>query len=720
MAVELATAYVSLVPSATGIKGKIEKELDLDAAATTAGKSAGQSMAKSLITAATASAVGVAIGSFLRGAFDEASEAQKVGAQTTAVLKSTGEAAGVSAGQIGDLASALSEKAGIDDEVIQSGENVLLTFTNVRNEAGKGNDVFNRATKLALDMSVALGTDLKGANIQLGKALNDPIKGVTALQRAGVSFTEQQKEQIRTLVESGDVLGAQKVILAEVSKEFAGSAEAQATGADKAKVAVGNFKEAVGTALLPVLETGADLLTKVADAFSSLPGPLQDVITYGALAGGALAAVGKAAGLLKDAKGVVSPLVDALKGAGDETGSLKVTTLGWIGVAGLAAGAAYGLSTALRNNADAVDLNAKAFQHATDHELDRFVQKVLDVGDKIGGTGPGKLRDAFKQLLDADPAQAQRFIDALDRAGIKTGWYRDQLDKVTEGQAQSEAASRRHAQAVEDAGGAYDGTNTKIQEQIDLLDKRTQKMDAANNADLRVQTAQLDLTDALDEQYNAFLQAAAAGGQNQQANEDLARATIASKQAILEDAQAVREQVSAHFGGVAGSQAYRDELVRLAGTMAPGSELRNYIEGLIADLDNTAIPRTAKVDADVSAAEAKIADLLALLGTVADTGPFNILAGQGVFDPTARASGGPVGAGTYLVGERGNGAELLTLAPGSHGFVTNAQQTEAALSGGRGTFGDVHITYAGPITDEARSTRRIMHDLRDAAALAAV
>ena len=31
----------------------------------------------------------------------------------------------------------------------------------------------------------------------LGKALNDPVKGITALGRAGVTFTDEQKKQIK-------------------------------------------------------------------------------------------------------------------------------------------------------------------------------------------------------------------------------------------------------------------------------------------------------------------------------------------------------------------------------------------------------------------------------------------------------------------------------------------------------------------------------------------
>src|SRR3954470_20573193 len=67
-----------------------------------------------------------AVGNFFRGAISEATEAAKVMGQTAAVLKSTGGAAGVSAKDVGNLADKLSKLAGVDDEVIQQGENVLL------------------------------------------------------------------------------------------------------------------------------------------------------------------------------------------------------------------------------------------------------------------------------------------------------------------------------------------------------------------------------------------------------------------------------------------------------------------------------------------------------------------------------------------------------------------------------------------------------------------
>jgi len=168
------------------------------------------------------------LGVALKSGIDSLNELQSVEAQTAAVIKSTGAAAGVTADQIRQQASALEDLTTIDDKTIQRGQNLLLTFTNIKNQVGAGNDIFNQATLATLNLSTALGGDVKGAAIQLGKALNDPVKGITALTRSGVSFTAQQKQQIKDLVKHNDLLGAQKVILAELNKEFKGSAAAQA------------------------------------------------------------------------------------------------------------------------------------------------------------------------------------------------------------------------------------------------------------------------------------------------------------------------------------------------------------------------------------------------------------------------------------------------------------------------------------------------------------
>ena len=184
----------------------------------------------------------------------EARESEKVGKTTAQIIKATGGAAKVSAGQVGALAESLSEKAGVDDEVIQTGANMLLTFKNVRNEAGQGSAVFDRATAAAVDLSASGFGSVDSSAKMLGKALNDPLKGISALGKAGVTFTQQQKDQIKVLMESGDVLGAQKIILKEVESQVGGVAAASATMGEKVKVSWDNLKEQVGTALLPALD----------------------------------------------------------------------------------------------------------------------------------------------------------------------------------------------------------------------------------------------------------------------------------------------------------------------------------------------------------------------------------------------------------------------------------------------------------------------------------
>jgi hypothetical protein len=146
----------------------------------------------------------------------------QAGAQLEATMTSTGNAAGLTREQYDELSKSAQRLTLFDDDVVTSMQSVLGTFTQVRGE------IYQNAVPAILDMSQKLGTDLQGSAIQVGKALNDPVKGITALGRAGVSFTETQKEMIKQLVETGNVVGAQQIILAELNKEFGGSAAAAA------------------------------------------------------------------------------------------------------------------------------------------------------------------------------------------------------------------------------------------------------------------------------------------------------------------------------------------------------------------------------------------------------------------------------------------------------------------------------------------------------------
>lgn len=173
---------------------------------------------------------------------------EQVEFKTQAVIKSTGQAANLTANEIFKMAGALQDVTTFGDEAIIGGQNLLLTFKNI------GKDVFPQATETMLNMSEAMGTGLKESAIQLGKALNDPKVGLTALQRVGITFNETQKEQIKTMQEAGDVAGAQKIILKELESQFGGMARAAAKGTGafiQLQNIVGDLVEDLGRELAP-------------------------------------------------------------------------------------------------------------------------------------------------------------------------------------------------------------------------------------------------------------------------------------------------------------------------------------------------------------------------------------------------------------------------------------------------------------------------------------
>lgn len=218
-------------------------------------------------------AVGVAVGTFLKSSLDKAKDAQKANADLEQTLKSTKGAAGMTMQSLNDLTQAMVNNTDFTGGEVKAGEAMLLTFTNI------GKDVFPQATSALLDMSQKMGTDAKTQAIQLGKALNDPVKGITALTRVGVTFSAQQKEQIAQMVKVGDVAGAQKLILAELNKEFGGQAAAAAdTYAGKQKQLqnqLNSVKSAIGTALIPalaaILKTVAPIIQAIANFVSKNP-----------------------------------------------------------------------------------------------------------------------------------------------------------------------------------------------------------------------------------------------------------------------------------------------------------------------------------------------------------------------------------------------------------------------------------------------------------------
>jgi hypothetical protein len=182
------------------------------------------SMTKSMFTAQLAydlfrQAVSFAANA-LKNSVSAYTESEMVTKQLETVLKSTGGVAGVTKDAVLDLAAALQQTTNFEDDAIVAADNLLLTFTNI------GKDIFPQVTETMLDMSQAFTQDLKSSAIQLGKALQDPILGVTALRKVGVSFSQAQVDVIKNLVNTGKAAEAQQMILKELNTQVGNSARA--------------------------------------------------------------------------------------------------------------------------------------------------------------------------------------------------------------------------------------------------------------------------------------------------------------------------------------------------------------------------------------------------------------------------------------------------------------------------------------------------------------
>lgn len=252
-----------------------------------------------------------AVTSFVGGAISAAQESAKIGKATDAIILATGGAAQVSSEHVSDLATSLSMATGVDDELIQSGENMVLTFKNIQNQGDGVNAIFDRTNSAALDLSAAGFGSVESASVMLGKALNDPAQGLTALGRAGVTFTEEQKKQVKALQDQGDLLGAQKVILSEVEHQVGGVAAATADPMARANVAIGNLQEQLGGYLLPILGRAADYLVgTVLPALSGMADGAMQV--FDNLGSGGEAISGVLTPAFSTLSGIIGPLVSTV------------------------------------------------------------------------------------------------------------------------------------------------------------------------------------------------------------------------------------------------------------------------------------------------------------------------------------------------------------------------------------------------------------------------
>lgn len=187
---------------------------------------------------------GIQLGEIFKDAIKQAMEAEQASSRLSAVLKSTGMAAGITKEQLDGMADAMAKSTQFDDESIRNAASQILTFRNVQGAT------FRETLSLSADVASFFGEDLPSAAAKLAKSLEDPESAFGLLRRAGVVLTQQQKDQISAMGELGDKSGQQAVILERLKGAFGGTAEIMNTGLTKAtrdaSKAWNEFLEALG------------------------------------------------------------------------------------------------------------------------------------------------------------------------------------------------------------------------------------------------------------------------------------------------------------------------------------------------------------------------------------------------------------------------------------------------------------------------------------------
>jgi len=165
-------------------------------------------------------AAGAAIGLFVRKIVTATKKQEQAVKQLEQGLASTGGVVGQSLDELTKKAAELQKVTTFGDEEIIDAQAKLVTFT------GIVEDQFDRTIEAALDLSERMGQELTSSVVQLGKAINDPIKNLSALTRVGIQFTDSQTDMIKALVNSNRLMEAQDIILGELERQFGGSAKA--------------------------------------------------------------------------------------------------------------------------------------------------------------------------------------------------------------------------------------------------------------------------------------------------------------------------------------------------------------------------------------------------------------------------------------------------------------------------------------------------------------
>ena len=225
-------------------------------------KGAAQFLASAIAVKKFADAIKYSIG--------QSFEAQKVDAVLNARIRALGESAGITFEEIQKFADGLQAVTIFGDETIKTAAGLLLSFDSI------GRESIPRVVKASADLASAMGTDLTSATQMLGRALDNPIEGMTLLRRQGINLSKETQELVKSHQEAGDAAKAQAIILEEVERRVGGVAQEIANTEfgqwEQFKNSIDDIAQNIGDSLMPALNAVLGALNDLAQGWVYLTG----------------------------------------------------------------------------------------------------------------------------------------------------------------------------------------------------------------------------------------------------------------------------------------------------------------------------------------------------------------------------------------------------------------------------------------------------------------
>ena len=566
--------------------------------------------------------------------------------------------------ELQEAANRLGNQTLFNQEEFTRGFNLLTSFRKI------GVDAYERVAQAAADIAQVNQVDVNTSFMQLAKALQDPERNLSNLNRSGIAFTKTQQDVIKELMKTNKTAEAHAMILSIVEESYNKLSQAAAEGfagnVDSLGEAFRDFSETLGKALEPALiaaTKGLTALIKAAnDLFNSPLGKTAGLFTAIALAakGVMIALPIISAGLLKVAAagGVATIALNAIPFVAIATAAGLLTTA-FFKLNGekkkfnnlLNEGKEDEVTQALRDQAKAVGELNKQHEAAKGRDKRAIARKLKEAELEL------KMLEGRLQTLKSD-----KKIEEAANNIVKL--KKDQNTQNNEAVRLTDIQKKHHQNIVAEAKKELDAINEKKNKFQDFLKKQErskQLLEATINGNREEVELQHAINDAV----------AIHGEQNRQKITDILTANkgLEDQAKKTKEVTTAAESLKDKFKQI--GETVRTDLVNnltdaIMGAKSFGDAMRSVLDNLKRQLIQLALNRAIEGIGK------------ALMPKGGGGGFFSGLFGK-------RARGGPVSAGgAFVVGEKG--PEILQMGSKRGNIIPNN-----AIGGGGGTTNMVTV-----------------------------